>query len=170
LAKGIHTEDIAMRWFTFVTVTTVLVVGGLLQIDMAAQERAKEKGGAKQEAAKEADRADTLKTLHDAARATYEGTVSSFQSGLLQPSEVYTWSLRWRGAAVKVAKNEAGALEASKDHLERMRQLHSKVQALSDSGSRGGEHHLYQATRYYVAEAELFALEAGGDKVAARDK
>ena len=39
-----------MRWFTLVAASLLFVVCGVLQIDMAAQERAKEKRAEKQDA------------------------------------------------------------------------------------------------------------------------
>ena len=111
-----------------------------------------------------------LQTLNDEARATYEATMSHYETRQLDASEVYTWSIRWRAAATKGAENETKALQASKDHIGRMQDLHKKVTSMRDEGVKGGEHHIWQATKFYVAEAELLLMESGGDNVAIRGK
>ena len=112
---------------------------------------------------------EALRTLQNAAQQTYEATASSYEAGTSKSSEVYDWS-RKCAAEIMKAMNQEQALQASTEHLERMRKLHKKVKALHDEGSRGGEMSVYHASRFYVAEAELMLMETDGEKIAGRDR
>ena len=50
-----------------------------------------------------------------------------------------------------------------------MQDLHKKVTSMRDEGAKGGDHHIWQATKFYVAEGELMLIDAGGEKVAAHE-
>ncbi len=71
-------------------------------------------------------------------------------------------------AALEAADDRAKKIEAVNAHLERMRQLRTRVKALYDGGMRGGEAEKLAAVDFFIAEAER--LQADIDAVeAARD-
>ena len=74
-----------MRRFTLISASLLLFVCGVLQIDMAAQERAKRKRAEKQDAGTQTKGgAEALQTLNDElCRATYEATMSHYEDMLI---------------------------------------------------------------------------------------
>jgi hypothetical protein len=80
------------------------------------------------------------------------------------PDEVYVWSSRWRGAAIRAADTQQQIVKANEEHVDRMRAVYRSVKGLHDEGGKGGESHKLFATEFYVAEAELTLLEAQSNK------
>ncbi len=64
--------------------------------------------------------------------------------------DIYLWSRR-----LMEAEEQDGAGNAAvADHVERMRNLHKKVAALRQTGTKGGSERDFYATAYYLVEAE----------------
>ena len=66
-------------------------------------------------------------------------------------------------SGTKAGSQSTGPARGVRRHWQRMHQLHRKVGALYFAGSRGGEAEKYHATEYYLAEAELWLADAGGE-------
>ncbi|HUY32928.1 MAG TPA: hypothetical protein VMV69_09115 [Pirellulales bacterium] len=97
-----------------------------------------------------------------AAKKTYAATQVSYQAGKAPFSETYAWSRRWLEAERALAKDKNGELAALKDHWKRMRPSYLKIKALYLGGIKGGEAETFGAAEFYLAEAELWLIEAGG--------
>ncbi len=111
------------------------------------------------------DRAATLRTLVESASSAYRAVAADESAGQASNEEIYGWSLRWRASELKGADDKKSLLQANTDHLERMRKLHARVAAAYNAGVRGGEESKLQASRFYVAEAELMLIDAQSDKL-----
>jgi hypothetical protein len=110
----------------------------------------------------ELDRAAILQNKVDAAASALRATEAAEAAGQASNEEIYAWSVRLRASEIQAARDNNTALKASTDHLERMRNLHARVKALHGAGSKGGEETKFQASKFYVAEAELMLIDAGG--------
>ena len=97
-----------------------------------------------------------------AAKKTYGATLVSYQAGKAPFSEVYSWSRRWLEAERLLAKDKDGELAALNDHWKRMNQSYLKIKAWWLGGIKGGEAETFGAAEFYLAEAELWLIEAGG--------
>lgn len=86
------------------------------------------------------------------ARLAYIEAETAVDSGLAQPELVYLWSVRWLDA-----KRERAAAEepvALQEHLERMKGLRGKTDALIASGMLPTT--VGTAVGFYVAEGEVW--------------
>ena len=88
--------------------------------------------------------------LLDAAKATLKAMQADYEVGRATVEDIYRWSKR-----VMEAEQQAGVEQAAKDHLARMRELHDGTVAKRERGREGGEARNYQATAYYLAEAQI---------------
>jgi hypothetical protein len=98
----------------------------------------------------------------DWAEKTYEATNASYQVGTEVFANVYVWSRRWLEAERALAETKDDDLSALLGHWNRTYRLHLKIKALYREGIKGGEAEKYRASEYYVAEAELWLVAAGG--------
>jgi hypothetical protein len=64
---------------------------------------------------------------------------------------------------MRAADAKEKLVEASREHLARMKNLHAKVDALARQGAQGGEADKLHAAAFYVAEAELLLLDANSE-------
>jgi hypothetical protein len=96
----------------------------------------------------------------DAAQRALAGFAG--EESPLSPNETYVWSTHLRSAQVRAADSRQQATKACQEHLNRMRELQQRVAQLSEVGAPGGEPHKQAAAQFYVAEAEVLALEAKG--------
>lgn len=124
----------------------LLVIGALLTLASAG-------------AATAQDADDPGARREELARLAYIDAETSLAAGLSQPELVYQWSRRWLEA--KAANDPAGKPAALAEHLERMRALKTKAEAMIASGmwipTQG------TAVDFYVAEAEFWGGGAEGD-------
>jgi hypothetical protein len=105
---------------------------------------------------------DAGKKLLAAAKQIWEETSSEFEFERVTLADVYMWSRRLSEAERIAARDKQGELDALTGHWKRMRTLHNKIQPLFDAAARGGEAHKLHATSFYVAEVELWLVDAGG--------
>ena len=109
--------------------------------------------------AQEADIKKLNQTRVEAAKKAHVLTMQSYKFGNeLKPGEVYTWSVRWLKAQQDLDGKEADRRVALKDHFQRMKDLGKLVEAMVKakvSGTRDSA-----AAQYYVAEAELWFVQA----------
>lgn len=83
------------------------------------------------------------------AHQLYDGAIASLTAGSSGPSDAYDWSVRWMRADL-----EAHVPGAAQAHLDRMRDLESRVHALTQTGVLAAS--AETACRYYVAEAQAW--------------
>jgi hypothetical protein len=149
-----------MKKLILAAMAITLLAVGMIRVELVAQPRpdaASKKAGV---TVRNAEIAAKQKAMIDAARATYDTLTEYFRLGRQEPNEVYVWSSYLRIAEVRAANSPDQIISACNGHLERMKRLHAGVKALSDESARGGEADRLHATEFYVAEAELFLLEA----------
>jgi len=106
------------------------------------------------------DAGDPGQRREELARLAYIDAETSLDRGLSQPELVYQWSLRWLEA--RAANDPAGKPTALAEHLDRMRALKVKAEAMIASGmwipTQG------TAVEFYVAEAEFWVGPMEGKK------
>lgn len=105
---------------------------------------------------------DQARAMLAAARKTWEATNASYEIGTTTLANVHYWSLRLLLAERALAGTKEQDLAALLDYWKRTKKTYLKVRALYNSGTRGGQAELFGAASYYVAEAELWLLDAGG--------
>jgi Skp family chaperone for outer membrane proteins len=89
------------------------------------------------------------------AEFALRSTDAAYNAGQATVEDMYRWSRRLMEAELANGSNKKAAL----DHVSRMRDLNTKVEALFKIGAKGGaENHLH-ATRYYLLEAQTEALK-----------
>jgi beta-lactamase regulating signal transducer with metallopeptidase domain len=101
-----------------------------------------------------------LERLARDAAKTYEATTASYDVGTSIMADVYVWSRRWLDAERNLARTDAEEIVAMRAHRHRMKNLFLKVNALYTTGSKGGELEKFHATKYYLAEADVWLAEA----------
>ncbi|HUY91673.1 MAG TPA: M56 family metallopeptidase [Pirellulales bacterium] len=150
-------EDSTMKKTLWISIAAVILLAGGLEFKLVARG--------------EEDRADRASSpAHDAAvqamleasKKTWEVTAMEFDNGRVTLSDVYVWSRRLLETERLASKDKDGEYDALLQHWRRMRVLHNKIQALFDVAARGGEAQKLHATSFYVAEAELWLVDAGG--------
>ncbi|HEV3341975.1 MAG TPA: hypothetical protein VG125_16525, partial [Pirellulales bacterium] len=110
-----------------------------------------------------------LERMSAAAAKTFEATHASYEVGTEIMSNVYVWSRRWLEAERALARTDAEEIAALEAHRARMKQLMLKIRALYMTGTKGGEMEKFNATRFYLAEADAWlgtAKNRGLDKPA----
>jgi hypothetical protein len=143
----------------------VAVLLGSIHFGSGAQNGVAQKLAASKADGAKLDRAATLRTLIESASSAYRAAASDELVGQASAEEIYGWSLRWRASELKGADDKKAGLQANTDHLERMRKLHARVAAAYTAGVKGGEYSKFQASKFYVAEAELMLIDAESDKL-----
>lgn len=149
-----------MPWFAAGAV--VLLAGGI-ELSLFAR-GVEDRAGAKADGARPTtpQHDAAVKKLLVAAKQIWVETSSEFELERVTLADVYVWSRRLSEAERMAAKDKQGELDALTGHWKRMHTLHNKIQALFDAAARGGEAHKLHATSFYVAEAELWLVDAGG--------
>jgi beta-lactamase regulating signal transducer with metallopeptidase domain len=152
-------EDSIMKQFVLVVFALAVLLLGVVRVELVAQPlpAANPKNGV---AVRNAEVAAKQQAMIDAARATYDVQMEQYKLGTQAPNEVYVWSSYLRSSQVRVADSRQQVINACQEHIDRMQRLHKYVVALQREGARGGEADKFHATQFYVAEAELFLLEA----------
>ncbi len=105
------------------------------------------------------DRTLLKKMVDDAAKA-YEASKASYDVGTEVMSNVYVWSRRWLEAERALAQTDEEEIAALRAHRERMRRLFLLINAFYTAGTRGGETPKFFATKYYLAEADVWLAAA----------
>ncbi len=149
-----------MKTASLVSVTVALLVLGGLQLESRAR------GAANRDAATEvqailAARTKASEAMLEAAKKTYEATAAGYDAGTAPLADLFIWSRHWLEAEQKLADSKAERQAALLGHWQRMKIAHRKVAQLYRAGSKGGEDEKYFATKFYLAEAELWLAEAG---------
>lgn len=139
----------------------ILLLAGGIHFKLSAAD-ADAQGSAKAGPKSEA-RAKAAQTLLEAARKASEITTSEYDEGRVTLTMVYVWSRRLLDAERAVAKNQEQDLRALQDHRKRMQRLLRITKALHEKGARGGEEQKVRALEYYMAEVDLWLLDAGGE-------
>ena len=98
-----------------------------------------------------------------AAKEALAAVQESYDAGRASAEDIYLWSRRVAEAARLESPKGAGVEAAAAEHIERMKELHSRVAKMHGVGLAGGELRVLKATRYYVAaaERELELLKSG---------
>ena len=108
---------------------------------------------------KEADIKKLNQTRVEAAKTAHALAIQSYKAGNeLKPEEAYIWSVRWLKAQQDLDGKEADRLVALKDHFQRMKDLGKLVEAMVKAKERAPRD--AAAAQYYVAEAELWFVQA----------
>jgi hypothetical protein len=110
----------------------------------------------------ERERAIAAESMLEAAKKTYGAIAFGNDAGTAAFADLYTWSRRWLEAAKSIAKSDQEQLAALREHRERVNRIHQQIAALHRAAAKGGEDEKFYATKYYLAEAELWLLEVGG--------
>jgi hypothetical protein len=98
----------------------------------------------------------------DAARRTYEAMWANYRDRRAGEDTLYRWSVRWLEAEKFLSDQPADQQAACKAHYERMRELERIIRNLQRSGQATIDE--VSATEYYRVEAELWMLQAKGEK------
>jgi len=98
--------------------------------------------------------------MNDAAQKAYEASAAMYEVGAggVTLEAVYTWSRRWAETEADGA-TPAESRKTLLAHRDRMKTLNEKVTAKYQTGAVGGEKDKYQASRFYLAEAESWLLK-----------
>ncbi len=96
----------------------------------------------------------------DAARKTYEVWWANYREGRAPAEVLYRWSYRWLQADRQLNPKPADQVAAYQGHWERMRDLDRVVRRLQRAGIITIDE--VSSAEYYLAEAELWLLEAKG--------
>ncbi len=93
------------------------------------------------------------RALVDSAKQAFEATTAAYNAGTGTLDTVISWSNRWLAAELEIARSREEQLAAAQAHLERIGDLHNKVEALYRTGSNGGEANAMATAKYYLADA-----------------
>jgi hypothetical protein len=153
-------EDSIMKKLILAAVAIVLFIFGVVRVELVAQALPDAVTKSPDSTPQNPQRTAKFQAMADAAQRTYGAVNELFKLGQGSHTEVYVWSSYIRSAQVRAAASREERTKACQKHLERMQSLHNQVAALQREGARGGEADKFHATQFYVAEAELFLLEA----------
>ena len=103
-----------------------------------------------------------VQTLVETAKQTWDVTAAEYDNGTVTLEMVYLWSRRLLEAERIAARNDDDEIAALARHWKRMHVLYLKTKALFEAGVRGGEEQKLRSTSFYLAEAELWLVDAGG--------
>jgi hypothetical protein len=105
---------------------------------------------------------DQAKAMLAAAQRTWEATKASYDVGTSTLESLHRWSKELLLAERAMAETKQQDLAALEAYWKRSKQIYLKVRALYTTGTRGGEVEKFGAASFYLAEAELWLLDAGG--------
>lgn len=142
-------------------VSLALLLAGGTQVKLVARDAA-DLQSTNAAAAEEAAYAKAAEAMLETAKATYEATAAGYDAGTITLPELYLWSRRWLEAERTLASTKEDELAALAQHWQRMRTTLRKVGALYFAGSKGGEAEKYHGAEFYLAEAEMWLVDAGG--------
>lgn len=91
-----------------------------------------------------------------AASSAHAAYAALLKTGTVTADTVYLWSVRW----LESEKKTKTALSAAQGHLARMRSLATEVKGRVAGGLATSAEE--KAAAYYVAEAEVWVVDAGG--------
>lgn len=105
---------------------------------------------------------DQARAMLAAAQKGWEATKASYDVGTETLSNLHlrSWQLFFAQRALADTKDQD--LAALLEYWKRTKKIYLKVRALNSTGTQGGETEKLAAASYYLAEAELSLLEAGG--------
>jgi hypothetical protein len=101
-------------------------------------------------------KADTAAEMVKAAEGALRGTMAQYEFQQSSVEQVYQWSKRLMKAEIANGKNKS---KAALDHVQRMRNVYQKAEALFKNGVKGGSEDKFHATHYYFLEAQANALK-----------
>jgi beta-lactamase regulating signal transducer with metallopeptidase domain len=154
-------EDSFMKKACLLGVSLVLLLAGGARVHLIARDDAgKESNSARTAGPAQAEAATAML---EAAKKAYEATAAGYDAGTAPLPDLYVWSRRWLEAERNLAKTLKDQRSALMQHWDRMSVTHRKVAAMYFAGSKGGEVEKYYATKFYLAEAEMWLAQAGGD-------
>lgn len=105
---------------------------------------------------------DQARAMLAAAQKAWQANKASYDVGTTTLGNVHLWSRQLLLAERALAKNKDEDLAALTDYWKRSKQTYLKVRALYTAATRGGEAERYAEASYYLAEAELWLVAAGG--------
>lgn len=150
-------EDSKMKKTLWLAAAAAMLLAGGIELKLVA--RAAE-GQADRPNSPEHEKAVQL--LLETAKQTWDVTAAEYDNGTVTLSDVYVWSRRLLEAERLAARSKDDEIAALARHWKRMHVLFIKTKALFDAGVKGGETQKVKATSFYVAEAELWLIDAGG--------
>jgi hypothetical protein len=95
----------------------------------------------------------------DAAAKAYAAALTHWKAGQVTADVVYLWSVRWFVAEREQPLTGKKLATAAADHLARMTELETQVEAMFKAGAVSEED--VDAATYYVAEAAVWNARGG---------
>ena len=77
-------------------------------------------------------------TALDAVKQAYQSALGELEPGKLNLGDLYEWSERWRELVDRVAIDQNGRTKAAQDHLDRLRDVSKRTDALQQAGAIDG--------------------------------
>jgi chemotaxis protein histidine kinase CheA len=105
---------------------------------------------------------EQAKAMRTAAQKAWEATQASYEVGTTTLERLHYWSKELLLAERALAETNQEDLAAVLRYWKRTKHIYLKVRALFNTGTRGGETEKLATASYYLAEADLWLLEAGG--------
>jgi hypothetical protein len=94
------------------------------------------------------------------AKACFEATQAAYDAGTITLDLVLTTAEKLRDAELAVAKDDKQRLKSLRAHLERIKPIRDKIQALQRMGARGGEAEKALFSELAYQDAEIAVLSA----------
>ena len=158
----LYREDAAMKKYLMLAIALAAVLTCRLTVGQAAREETSKKSSSEFGSAVAKAHPKQARAMLAAAQKTWEATSAGYDVGTETLSHVHFWSKQLLSAERASADTKEEDLAALRDYWKRTKQTYLKVQALYNTGIRGGETEKFAAASYYLAEAELWLLDAGG--------
>lgn len=155
-------EDSRMKATCLIVTSLALLLATGLRVNLIAKE-ATDKPAAKAGRGGDEAHVKAAMALLTAAKKASEITTAEYDEGTVTLTDAYVWSRRLLDAERAVAKNEEDDLKALRDHWKRIEQLYRRTKALHEMGRRGGEEQKLRSLEYYLAEVELWIVDAGAE-------
>jgi hypothetical protein len=99
---------------------------------------------------------DRVKTAKDC----FDAMLAAYNAGTVTLDLVLTTGEKLRDAELAIAKNDKEGLKSLRTHLERIKPIRDKIQALQRMGARGGEAEKALFSELAYQDAEIAVLSA----------
>jgi hypothetical protein len=147
--------------FTFVFALAAILAGAFA-LNLSAREEASDRPTTEFGSAMAKAHPKQARAMLGAAQKAVEATKASYDVGTETLTNLHEWSRRLLFAERALADTNEEDLAALLAYWKRTKQTYLKVRALYTTGTKGGEAEKFAAASYYLAEAELWLVAAGG--------
>ena len=106
---------------------------------------------------------EQAKAILAAAEKAWEANQASYEVGTQTLANVHHWSRQLLLAQRALADTNEEDLAALVAYWKRSKSIYLKVRALYTTGTKGGETEKFAEATFYLAEAELWLIDAGGE-------